>query len=422
MYDAIIVGARCAGASTAMLLARKGHRVLLVDRARFPSDIPQGHFIHQQGPLRLQRWGLLDRIKASGCPAVESAVLDLGDFGLRGERLSIDDVAIAYGPRRLVLDKILLEAAIAAGAEMRECCPVEGFLTDGDRIVGIRGRDRNGNVFTEHASVVVGADGRNSRLAHAVKAPVYEEMPTLTCFLFSYWSGVPERGLRMHVGKDRAVFGFPTHDNLFAVFAAMPINEAKRVMADSEGSFMATAAIAPELADMLRNGHREERFYGAADLPNFFRKPFGPGWALVGDAGHHKDPYMALGVNDALRDADFLSDALDETLSGRADFDTALAAYERRRNETALPLYRENLNSAQFVPLPQEAYQLRAAMRGNPDVTREFFLARFGRTPRESFFNPENLQRVMQGYDGAPSGPVWRSNPDGERIPTSSAK
>jgi 2-polyprenyl-6-methoxyphenol hydroxylase-like FAD-dependent oxidoreductase len=396
MYDVMIIGARCAGATTAMLLARKGYRVVLMDRSTFPSDIPQGHFIHQQGPARLERWGLLDRVKASGCPDVDSCIVDLGDFPLAGEGLSIDGVAIGYGPRRQVLDQILLDAAVSAGAELRQACSVESFLLEDDRIVGVRARDRSGQVFTERATITVGADGRNSRLAHAVKAPVYEDAPTLLCYSFSYWSGVAERRLRVHSLSDRALFGFPTNDGLYAVFAGAPISEVVLMKANMEGHFMASVASVPSLADCLRAGRREERFYGAADLPNFFRKPYGPGWALVGDAGHHKDPYMALGVSDALRDADFLSDALDEAFSGRQPFEAALAGYEQRRNEAAMPQYRENVAAARFSPFPPELFRLRAAVRGDAETKRQFFLARFGRIPRESFFNPENIQRVLQ--------------------------
>jgi 2-polyprenyl-6-methoxyphenol hydroxylase-like FAD-dependent oxidoreductase len=396
MYDVIVIGARCAGASTALLLARKGLRVLLLDRARFPSDIPQGHFIHQQGPERLQRWGLLDRITGSNCPGTESAIMDYGDFALEGNGIVRDGRAFGYGPRRKVLDHILVEAAVAAGAELREGCLVEAFLTDGDRIVGIRARDRDGKVLAERATLTVGADGRNSMLARTVNAPMYDAVPTVCCYSFSYWSGVASRSLQVYGRPNRALFCFPTNDGLFTVFAAAPIAEAPLMKANMEGHFMATVALVPALADTLRSGHREERFYGAADLPNFFRKPFGPGWALVGDAGHHKDPYLALGVNDALRDAEFLSDALDEAFSGRAAFDAALAAYEQRRNEAAAPLYRDNLNFAQFLPPPPEFYGLRAALRGNVEDTRHFMMARFGLLPRESFFNPENIQRVIQ--------------------------
>jgi len=401
-YDAIVVGARCSGATTAMLLARKGLRVLLVDRARFPSDIPHGHFIHQHGPMRLKRWGLLDAIIASNCPGTESCTFDLDDFPLQGAGVQLDGVAFGYGPRRSVLDKILLDAAVSAGAEMREGCSVEGFLAEGDHITGIRARDRNGKVFTEHATITVGADGRNSRLARAVNAPAYDREPTLMCYCFSYWSGIAERGLMVLARPKRVIFAFPTNDNLFAVFAGAPASELPRMSADMERHFNETVALAPAMAELLRDGHREERFSGAADLPNFFRKPGGPGWALVGDAGHHKDPYLALGINDALRDAEFLSEALDDAFSGRHPFEDSLAAYELRRNQASASAYRENLALARFSPLPAELLQLRAALRGNPEATRQFFMARQSLVPRETFFNPENLRRVMQEA-GAPA-------------------
>jgi 2-polyprenyl-6-methoxyphenol hydroxylase-like FAD-dependent oxidoreductase len=166
MYDAIVVGARCAGAPTAMLLARKGYKVLLVDRATFPSEVPRGHFIHRHGPGRLHRWGLLDRILATGCPPVTATILDFDDFPLVCRELLIEGVAMGYGPRRSALDKVLLDAAVEAGAELREGFVVEDFATEGARLVGIRGRDKRGStVATERAHITIGADGRNSRLA-----------------------------------------------------------------------------------------------------------------------------------------------------------------------------------------------------------------------------------------------------------------
>src|SRR5262245_42720833 len=178
--DVIVVGARCAGASTAMLLARRGYKVLLVDRARFPSDIPHGHFIHRDGPRRLKRWGLLDKVIASNCPPVMTSTSDFGDFPLLARNLVLDDVAWGYGPRRRVFDKILVEAAVAAGAELREGFAVEDFLGDGGAISGVRGRDRAGGTpASERARITIGADGRNSHLARAVKTPRYREAPAI---------------------------------------------------------------------------------------------------------------------------------------------------------------------------------------------------------------------------------------------------
>ena len=144
MYDAIIVGARCAGAATAMLLARRGHRVLLVDRATFPSDLPHGHFLHRRGPARLKRWGLLGRVAATGAPPIRSVVSDYGDFPLSDRDITVDGAPLGYGPRRRAMDQILLDAAVEAGADLRTGFAVQDYVGDGERITGIRGREAAG--------------------------------------------------------------------------------------------------------------------------------------------------------------------------------------------------------------------------------------------------------------------------------------
>lgn len=396
MYDVIVIGARCAGAPTAMLLARKGYRVLLVDRVRFPKEIPHGHFIHRHGPGRLYRWGLLDRIVSTNCPPVQSIILDFGDFPLMGNELIVDGVALGYGPRRVLLDKVLVDAAVEAGAELREGFAVEDFLTEGERITGIRGRElATGKLVTERASITVGADGRHSRLARVVQAAVYEAHPAVACWYFSYWSGMPPMGLEIYLRRNRVIFAFPTNDGLAGIFIGWPSAELETVRPDIEGNFTAVLDQVPEFAERVRSGKREERFYGTTDLPNFFRKPYGLGWVLVGDAGCHKDPYLALGICDAFRDAEWLSDAIDGGLSGRRPVDAVMAEYERRRNEATIADYRENLALAQFKPIPAEVSQLRLALRGNQEDTNRFFLAREGMVPPETFFNPENLKRIM---------------------------
>jgi len=194
VFDVIIVGARCAGATTAMLLALRGHRVLFVDRSKFPSDIPHGFFIHRGGPARLHRWGLLDRILATGCPAVDTILWDLTGFPLIGRGVAIDGVAFGCGPRRKVLDQILIEAAVEAGAEFRPQFIMEDVLTEHDRVTGVRGRQTSGSFsVTERARLVIGADGRNSKLARIVGAASYETVPPLACWYFTFWSGKFER-------------------------------------------------------------------------------------------------------------------------------------------------------------------------------------------------------------------------------------
>jgi flavin-dependent dehydrogenase len=396
MYDAIVVGARCGGAPTAMLLARRGCKVLLVDRNAFPSEIPHGHFVHKHGPLLLQRWGLLDRIVQSGCPAIRAFTMDLGDFPLTALGLEMDGVAFGYGPRRRVLDQILIYAASEAGVEFRPNYSVERYLAEDDRITGIRGNDtRTRSAGEEHACITIGADGRNSLLAHTVLAASYADAGALACWYFSYWSGVPQEGLEMYARERRVIFAFPTSDGLIAVFLGCPAEEFATIKQDLDTHFRQSLALVPEFWEKLSAGSRVERYYGTADLPNFLRKPFGPGWALVGDSGCHKDPFLALGICDAFRDAELLSDAVHQGLSGVRPIEEALATYEVKRNEAVMPDYTENINLARFGPPAPEVLKLRLAIRDDPVETRRFFLARQGRIPPGDFFNPENMRRLL---------------------------
>ena len=375
-YDAIVVGARCGGAATAMLMARAGLDVLLVDRATFPSEIARGHFIHRHGPRRLAEWGLLDRVLDSGCPAVTTFTQDLGDFALTGHDLEADGIPFGVAPRRRVLDRILVEAAAEAGAEVREGFAVLDCTTDGDRITGVRGRPvRGGQVVEERATIVIGADGRNSGVARAAGAPLTVSLPSITCWYFSYFSNVSVEGLEMHVRDRRIVFAFPTNDDLVGVFVGWPIAKLREVRRDIDRGFADAVTAAAAIGERILAGRREERWMGATQLPNFLRRPHGPGWALVGDAGCHKDPLMALGVCDALRDAESLAGAVADGLGGVAPLAAALARYEQRRDTATLPDFHLNFGAAHLLPAPPEVYEARAAARGDAAATRDYFLA-----------------------------------------------
>jgi flavin-dependent dehydrogenase len=317
MYDAIVVGARCAGSPTAMLLARKGYRVLLLDRATFPSDILSTHYIHQPGVARLQRWGLLERLAATGCPPITQFSADVGPFPLVGSPPPTDGVAVAYCPRRKILDQLLVDAAVEAGAELRETFTVQDVLWDGDQVVGVRGHSKGGALISERAQVVIGADGLHSHIARAVKAPTYHEKSALSCAYYTYWSGVPMEDFELYMRPYRTVFGFPTHDGCALIGVGWTNREFPVFRSDIEGHYLKTLELAPQLAERVRAGKREERFVGTAEVPNFFRRPYGPGWALVGDSGYHKDPCTAQGISDAFRDAELLTEALDAGSSHR---------------------------------------------------------------------------------------------------------
>jgi len=394
MYDAIIVGARAAGSPTAMLLARRGHRVLLVDRATFPSDTLSTHYIHQPGVARLRRWGLLDRLIATGCPPSRNLVFDVGPFALTGAPPPSDGVAEAYAPRRTVLDALLLEAAAEAGAEVRTGFSVDELVVEDGAVVGVRSGDG-----VERARVVVGADGRNSFVARAVGANAYDERPGVACAYYTYWSGVEEGDVELYPRDGRMVMGgAATNDGLRIVIVFWPRNEFHAVRADVEGSFQAALALAPPLAERLAGGERADRFYGIGDLPFYYRRPFGPGWALVGDAGYHKDPITAQGITDAFRDAELLADALDRGFAGTRPLGEALADYERVRNEETRGLYELTYEFASLAPPSPDKQALFDALRTNAEDARKFFGVVAGTVPALEFFAPENLARIV----GAP--------------------
>ncbi|MBO0797798.1 MAG: FAD-dependent monooxygenase, partial [Blastocatellia bacterium] len=217
MYDAIIIGARCAGSPTSMLLARKGYRVLLVDRATFPSETMSTHLIWPPGIACLKRWGLLDKVIDSNCPPQPEFAFDFGDFSLLGNPPPSDGAAESYMPRRRYLDKILVGAAVEAGVELREGFTVQEFLWDGDRITGIRGHGTGGSPVDEKASIVIGADGMRSLLASAVQAPAYNARPPLTCWYYSYFSGTAVETPTFFPRELRSFGGMPTNDGLVCI-------------------------------------------------------------------------------------------------------------------------------------------------------------------------------------------------------------
>ncbi len=396
MYDAIVVGARCAGSPTAMLLARKGYRVLLVDRATFPSDTMSTHCVGKGLP-RLRSWGLLEQVLGINCPWILRRTFTLGDFPLTFNDPPRDGIPAALCPRRITLDKILVDAAVNAGAELREGFSVNEILLEGHKVIGVLGRLKGGPIVTERGRIVIGADGRHSLVARSVRAPRYKEVPPLMCWYYTYWSNVPTKGFEKHILYDERIQALvlPTNDGLTAILIGWGQEQFHTVKADIEGHYMTAINCVPGLPERMQEAQREDRFLGGGDFDNFFCKPFGPGWALVGDAGYHKDPTNAIGISDAFRDADLLAGAIDAGFSGRIPLEEAFADYERQRNEDALPSYENNCDTASFKPPPPELLEIRAALKdGSQQDIDQMFAAHRGRIPREEFFSAENIQRI----------------------------
>lgn len=405
-YDAIVVGARCGGSPTAMLLARKGHRVLLVDRATFPSDTMSTHLIHAPGVAALKRWGVLEALEATGCPPITEYSFDFGPIVISGSPRPLDGVSQAYCPRRIVLDDLLVQAAVAAGAELREAFTVEEILIEDGMVAGIRGHAKGGSSVTERARVVIGADGKNSLVAKAVRPATYNEVPTLQSGYYAYWSGLPIAAAEFYARGEggRGWGAFPTHDGLTCVVVGWPRSQFEANRKDYEGHYMRAFDLAPAFAARVHGATRETRFTGTADLPGFFRKPYGPGWALVGDAGYHKDPITAWGISDSFRDAEAVSAALDDTFAGRRAYDDAMAAWQHARDDASLPMYGLTCEFAKIEPPPPDMRQLLGAASSMPAASDDFVSVMAGTLAPPAFFAPDNAARIMREAGIAAAG------------------
>ena len=405
MYDVIVIGARAAGSPLAMQLALKGCKVLLVDRASFPSDTLSSHQIQVKGGAELKRWGLLDKVLESNCPPAGQVVFNTvssnaGSLSFHGRYPALDGVQAVHSPRRIILDKILVDAAVAAGAELRQDLLVEELLVDNGRVTGIRARLKSGAgasaaPVVEQARLVVGADGKHSLVARTVHAPEYHQKPALTCAYYTYWEGLDLAGGELYSLPHSAVGLWPTNDRLAIIYTAYPIAEFQNVRANLEARFWQTVDALPELAGRVHNGRQAERFYGTADLPGFYRQPFGPGWALVGDAGMTLDPVTGQGIGNAFKDASRLAEAIEAGFSGKMQLEAALGDYQQKRDAETLPMYEFTAQLASFLPPSVEQQVLFAALEHDPDAAGQFFGVLSGSLPFQDFFAPSNLFRIM---------------------------
>jgi 2-polyprenyl-6-methoxyphenol hydroxylase-like FAD-dependent oxidoreductase len=395
-FDVIVVGARCAGSPTAMLLARKGYKVLLVDKTTFPSDTISTHIVWPHGAEALARWGLLDRLERTSLPPIcRQMSFDVGPFALRGTIPDANDGQGGFCPRRTVLDRLLVSAAAESGAEVREGFSVECLLFERDRVVGISGRSPAGQAVEERAPIVIGADGVHSLVAKAVRAREYDTGSVLACAYYSYFSDVEQEDLELFVRERCALGGAPTNDGLHLVMVNWPTAMFQTVRSDVEGHFMRALEMAPGFGARVRKGRREERWYGTAGVPNYLRKPYGDGWALVGDAGYCKDPMTAQGISDAFIDAESVVDAVDGGLSGRGSLERLFAEHESARNERVRPMYEFTQQLATLEPPPEPMQQLFGALRANQNATNAFFSAISGAISLRDFMSPDNLGRIM---------------------------
>ena len=397
----IVVGARCAGSPTAMLLARKGYRVLLVDRATFPSDTISTHLIHPPGVAALQRWGLLDRVVGDRLPADPHLLLRLRAVHDHRSPRPIDGIREAYCPRRTVLDKLLVDAAADAGAEVREGFTVDELLVeDGTRHRHPRARPQAARPSPSAPSVVIGADGRNSLVAKAVQPEQYNEKPRMLAGYYTYWSGLPMDGrfeiyIRAEPWRSRRV---PDQRRPHAGHRRLAV---RGVRGQQGATSRATTSRMLDLVPAVRRADAAPPAARSASsawpCPTTSASPYGPGWALVGDAGYNKDFITAQGISDAFRDAELCADALDERFSGVALLrGRDGATTSRARTEHVLPMY-EFTARARDPPAPAARDRSSCSRRshGNQEAMDAFARVNAGVTSPAEFFSEENVRRIL---------------------------
>jgi flavin-dependent dehydrogenase len=273
-----------------------------------------------------------------------------------------DGTTESFAPRRFVLDRVLLEGANDAGAVRDQYVVEAPVIDEAGAVCGIRGSNHHAPAGVEKARLVVRTDGMRSIIARAVRAPKYNQRPKLMGTCFTYWSDVPVDGLELHVRPGRAAYAWQTNAGLTLVGVNWVISDFARLGGAIEQNYMeALTLVAPELAERVRAARRQERWISCA-IDNYFRKPYGDGWALVGDAGYKKDPCTASGITDAFRDAEVLADAIDKGFNGVMSMQEALAQYETARNEIATPIYEFTCEQAKFAPPSRELEQILAAV------------------------------------------------------------
>jgi menaquinone-9 beta-reductase len=334
-FDAIVVGARCAGAATALLLARAGARVLLVDRGMYGTDIVSTHALMRGAVLQLDRWGVLPTIVAAGTPPVRSTTFRYLEKDVTVPIEPRYGVDALYAPRRALLDRALVDAAAESGADVRYGVQVDDVITDRrGRVRGITAV-AGGTRQSIEAAIVIGADGLHSTIARRVHAPRVVEGRHSTGVLYSYWEGLPVDGYCWWFRPGASIGAIPTNSGATCLFVSVPsAHFPDEVRGNASLAYTRLIGqVSPALDTQLREVIRVEPVRGFGGHVGFIKHSTGPGWALVGDAGYFKDPLTAHGITDALRDAELLARAIMQGTTA------ALTGYETTRDDLSRRLF-----------------------------------------------------------------------------------
>lgn len=369
-YDVLIVGARAAGASLGLLLARQGRRVLMVDRDEFPSDTMSTHFMNPMNVALLHELGVLGDLLAAGFQKITRIRTWVEDCSLEGP--SGPRGSFSLTPRRNILDQLLVDHAVAAGAGFRDRTRAERLLEEDGRVVGAVVRIGGGEPEEVRARITVGADGRGSKVAEWVGAEKYDDVPALRPAYYAYFRGIEplaQPTVEIFFGGDQIGFLFPMRPGEDCVAVEMQPADFEDFRRDARGSLVARITKLPGMETRLRNAEIEGKVIGVRGVENYFRKPFGPGWALTGDAGYLKDPSTGLGVGDALKGSLLLAPSLGAALDG-AGWESTMNTFQQTRDEWFRPFYHATLAATRMGDPNAEAVGWLRAVSGNPIAAR----------------------------------------------------
>lgn len=386
-FDVVVAGARCAGAATALLIARAGGRVLVVDRDGYGADTPSTHALMRGAVLQLRRWGILPAIAAAGTPPIRSTTFSYPDHDVTVAIEPKFGVSALYAPRRTVLDRALIDAAAHAGAEVRHRCEVRDLLFDAhQRATGVVVLS-NGRTERIDADLVIGADGRHSTVARRVGAVTRRAASHSTGVLYSYWEQLDVDEFYWGYRSQASIGLIPTNHNATCVFVAVPW---PRFRGEIDGSAREVyerliRGAFPTVDARMRDARRVEPVRGFGGQLGFIRQGIGAGWALVGDAAYFKDPLTAHGITDALRDAELLARA---AVRGTVD---AFAAYEAVRSDLSDGLFDATDEVASFAWTDERLQALHRTL--SSEMAREVrFLDALEPFPTAVLCAPEGLE------------------------------
>jgi flavin-dependent dehydrogenase len=392
-FDVVVVGARCAGAPLATLLARQGVEVALVERATFPRDTLSTHVFEADGIAFLDRLGVMERLRDTGAPFVCRVDNRIEGFrAVIGWPLRPGDRGGLMSVRRFLLDPILVDTAEQAGAKVFMGTNVTGLIEECGRVAGVQVAGNGDGEF--RARLVVGADGRNSTVAGLRGARKYNVAPNERALYWTFFEDADlgdEPTFVFHRWADRLVVASPADSGLYQVLVLPEVAELDRFRSNLDESFMEHALSCEPVAKAIAGARRVGKFFGMVRWLGFFRDAAGPGWVLVGDAAHFKDPTPGRGISDAFRQADALAPAIVKGLAGSAaDLDTAMAEWGCWRDREFASYYWFGTTMGKAGPLPAVGPELTARLHAQGKL-REIFEIQNHRTRPEQVLTPARL-------------------------------